>query len=206
MEMTGERRIPASRAVVWQALNDPASLQAAIPGCEEITKLSGDELQARVGIKIGPMAAKFTGKVKLENLNPPESYTISGEGNGGAMGFAKGGADVRLEALGPEETLLKYQVKAQVGGKMAQLGGRLIDSTAKQMADQFFDRFAANVARPTGPDDEPVNPAAAAGPLPAKPIPVEMFKVPSEILGLPLVFWIGGGVFLFFMYLIFLTS
>ncbi len=113
---------------------------------------------------------------------------------------------MRLEALGPEETLLKYQVKAQVGGKMAQLGGRLIDSTAKQMADQFFDRFAANVSRPTGPDHETGNPAAAAFPDPAKPTPVEILKVPSEIFGLPLVFWIGSGVFLFFMYLIFLTS
>ena len=145
MEMTGERRIPASRQQVWEALNDPQSLQAAIPGCESVERVGDDQFQAKVALKLGPMSAKFGGKVKLENLNPPASYTIIGEGNGGAMGFAKGGADVALEELGPAETLLKYAVKAQVGGKMAQLGGRLIDSTAKQMADQFFDRFAAGL-------------------------------------------------------------
>ena len=106
------------------------------------------------------MSAKFGGKVKLENINPPASYTITGEGNGGAMGFAKGGADVALEELGPAETLLKYQVKAQVGGKMAQLGARLIDSTAKQMADQFFDRFAAGL---TPAEPEMAEAAAPAG-------------------------------------------
>jgi uncharacterized protein len=142
MEMTGERRIPAPRQQVWEALNDPEALRASIPGCESVERTAEDQFQARVAVKLGPMAAKFGGKVKLENINPPESYTITGEGNGGAMGFAKGGADVHLEELGPSETLLKYQVKAQVGGKMAQLGARLIDSTAKQMADQFFDRFA----------------------------------------------------------------
>jgi carbon monoxide dehydrogenase subunit G len=145
MEMTGERRIPAPRQQVWEALNDPEALRASIPGCESVERTAEDQFQARVAVKLGPMAAKFGGKVKLENINPPESYTITGEGNGGAMGFAKGGADVALEELGPSETLLKYQVKAQVGGKMAQLGGRLIDSTAKQMSDQFFDRFAARL-------------------------------------------------------------
>jgi carbon monoxide dehydrogenase subunit G len=145
MEMTGERRIPASRQQVWEALNDPQALQASIPGCESVERVAEDQFQARVALKLGPMSAKFGGKVKLENLNPPASYTITGEGNGGAMGFAKGGADVALEELGPVETLLKYNVKAQVGGKMAQLGGRLIDSTAKQMADQFFDRFTARL-------------------------------------------------------------
>jgi carbon monoxide dehydrogenase subunit G len=146
MEMTGERRIPAPRQQVWEALNDPESLRAAIPGCESVERVGDDQFQARVAVKLGPMAAKFGGKVKLENLNPPASYTISGEGNGGAMGFAKGGADVALEEISATETLLKYNVKAQVGGKMAQLGARLIDSTAKQMADQFFDRFAANLS------------------------------------------------------------
>jgi carbon monoxide dehydrogenase subunit G len=146
MEMTGERRIPAPRQQVWEALNDPEALRAAIPGCESVERLGEDQFQARVAVKLGPMAAKFGGKVKLENLNPPASYTISGEGNGGAMGFAKGGADVALEEISAAETLLKYNVKAQVGGKMAQLGARLIDSTAKQMADQFFDRFAANLS------------------------------------------------------------
>jgi carbon monoxide dehydrogenase subunit G len=158
MEMTGERRIPAPRQQVWEALNDPESLQAAIPGCESVERIGDDQFQAKVALKLGPMSAKFGGKVKLENLNPPASYTITGEGNGGAMGFAKGGADVALEELGPSETLLTYSVKAQVGGKMAQLGGRLIDSTAKQMADQFFNRFAAGLT----PAPEPVAEEAPA--------------------------------------------
>jgi carbon monoxide dehydrogenase subunit G len=145
MEMTGERRIPAPRQAVWEALNDPEVLRASIPGCESVERVGDDQFQARVAVKLGPMSAKFGGKVKLENLNPPASYTISGEGNGGAMGFAKGGADVALEETAPAETVLRYAVKAQVGGKVAQLGARLIDSTAKQMADQFFDRFAAQL-------------------------------------------------------------
>jgi hypothetical protein len=156
MEMTGERRIPASRQAVWDALNDPEVLRAAIPGCESVERLAEDQFEARVAVRLGPMSAKFGGKVKLENLNPPAGYTISGEGSGGAMGFAKGGADVALEAVGPAETVLRYNVKAQVGGKIAQLGARLIDSTAKQMADQFFDRFAAQLT--------PAEPAMAAGP------------------------------------------
>ncbi|MBR0678473.1 carbon monoxide dehydrogenase subunit G, partial [Roseomonas alkaliterrae] len=156
MDMTGERRIPAPRQRVWEALNDPEMLRAAIPGCESVTRTADDAFEAKVAVRIGPMAAKFGGKVRLENVNPPASYTITGEGNGGAMGFAKGGADVALQEIGPEETLLTYTVKAQVGGKMAQLGARLIDSTAKQMSDQFFDRFAAALAPP------PPAPAEAA--------------------------------------------
>ncbi|MBK1660692.1 CoxG family protein [Paracraurococcus ruber] len=168
MEMTGERRIPAPRQQVWEALNDPEALRASIPGCESVERTAEDQFQARVAVKLGPMAAKFGGKVKLENINPPESYTISGEGNGGAMGFAKGGADVHLEEVGPSETLLKYQVKAQVGGKMAQLGGRLIDSTAKQMSDQFFDRFAALLTpAPAMAGGTDAQPEAATAPAPS---------------------------------------
>jgi uncharacterized protein len=164
MEMTGERRIPASRQQVWEALNDPEALRASIPGCESVERTAEDAFQAKVAVKLGPMSAKFGGKVKLENINAPISYTITGEGNGGAMGFAKGGADVALEELGPTETLLKYNVKAQVGGKMAQLGGRLIDSTAKQMSDQFFNRFAALLTpEPVAADAEAVAPAEARG-------------------------------------------
>jgi carbon monoxide dehydrogenase subunit G len=200
MEMNGERLIAAPRELVWQALNDPEALKAAIPGCESIEKLSDTDLAAKLAIKIGPMAAKFTAKVKLENLNPPASYTISGEGNGGAMGFAKGGADVALEEIGPSETLLRYSVKAQVGGKMAQLGARLIDSTAKQMADQFFDRFAAALA----PKVEAPGAAPAPGPAPAA---ISIFSlIPTEFMGMPLFFWIGSGAMLWVLYLIFLSS
>lgn len=197
MEMSGERRIAAPRAEVWQALNDPEALKAAIPGCEHIEKLSDTELNTRVAVKIGPMAAKFSAKVQLSNLNPPASYTITGEGNGGAMGFAKGGADVVLEEAGPNETILRYQVKAQVGGKMAQLGARLIDSTAKQMADRFFDRFAANLL-PAAPG------APSAPPLPAPALSATSL-LPSEFLGMPLVFWLGSAAMLVVLYLIFLT-
>src|SRR5918998_4538335 len=145
MEMTGERRIPASRQQVWDALNDPEVLRASIPGCESVEREGEDQFKARVAVKIGPMSAKFAGKVKLQNINAPAGYTISGEGSGGAMGFPKGGADVARAETGPAETLLNYDVKAQVGGKIAQLGARLVDSTAKQMADQFFSRFAAQL-------------------------------------------------------------
>jgi len=197
MEMSGERHIAAPRELVWQALNDPEALKAAIPGCESIEMTSETDLTAKLAIKIGPMAAKFAAKVKLENLNPPASYTISGEGNGGAMGFAKGGADVSLEAVSPTETILRYHVKAQVGGKMAQLGARLIDSTAKQMADQFFNRFAAALA-----------PRAADAPPPAPaPASISIFSlIPTEFLGMPLFFWLGSGAMLWVLYLIFLSS
>jgi len=146
MDMTGSRRIEAPRERVWEALNDPAVLQASIPGCESVERTGPESFQAKVGIRIGPMSAKFAGKVTLSNIRAPEGYTITGEGQGGAMGFARGGADVALVEEGPGTTTLNYDVKAQVGGKMAQLGARLVDSTARQMADQFFDRFAAQVA------------------------------------------------------------
>ncbi|MDB5314357.1 MAG: carbon monoxide dehydrogenase [Rhodospirillales bacterium] len=149
MEMTGERLIAAPRQAVWEGLNDPEVLRASIPGCETMERTE-DGFSARIAIKLGPMAAKFAGRVKLENLDAPNGYTIAGEGNGGAMGFAKGGADVKLTDDGAG-TILTYAVKAQVGGKMAQLGARLIDSTAKQMADQFFDRFAAHMTAANAP-------------------------------------------------------
>lgn len=198
MEMTGERRIPAPRQAVWDALNDTEALRAAIPGCETLERTGDNELSARVAVKLGPMAAKFTGKVQLTNINAPESYTIGGEGNGGPMGFAKGGADVALTAVGPNETILRYDVKAQVGGKIAQLGARLIDSTAKQMADQFFDRFAANLAA--------AHPAAVAAPAPAaQPAALNLLSLmPKEWLGLPMLFWGGLLVWLFILALMFL--
>jgi len=145
MEMTGEYRIAASRAQVWAALNDPEVLKASIPGCEALDMTSDTEMTAKVVSKIGPVKATFTGKVRLENINAPESYTIAGEGQGGVAGFAKGGADVKLVEDG-SETVLTYTARAQIGGKLAQLGSRLVDSTAKMMADQFFAKFAGIVA------------------------------------------------------------
>jgi uncharacterized protein len=145
MEMSGEYQIAAPRAKVWAALNDPAVLKESIPGCQELTKVSDTEMTAVVQAKVGMVRATFQGAVTLSNLNPPESYTITGEGKGGVAGFAKGGADVSLVEEGPNATLLKYTAKGQVGGKLAQIGARLIDATAKQMADQFFSKFAEKV-------------------------------------------------------------
>ena len=144
MEMSGEYRIAAPRQQVWAALNDPEILKASIPGCQELEKRSDTEMAAKVVTKVGPVKATFTGEVTLSNINPPSGYTISGEGKGGVAGFAKGGADVALTEDG-DDTIMRYDVKAQVGGKLAQLGARLIDATAKQMADQFFRTFAERV-------------------------------------------------------------
>lgn len=157
MDMQDSQRIAAPRAVVWAALNDPDVLKACIPGCDSIEKLGENELQAHVTLKIGPVKASFSGKVTLSNIDPPNGYTISGEGQGGAAGHARGGADVRLEEEG-EETVLNYTVRAEVGGKIAQLGSRLIDATAKKLAGEFFDKFAEVVAPETESDETPDQP------------------------------------------------
>jgi uncharacterized protein len=141
MKMSGEEIIAAPLENVWAALNDPKILQQCIPGCETIKQNSPTDLEARVVIKLGPIKAGFSGKVKLSNLKPPHSYRISGKGDGGFAGFAEGGADVNLEAVA-EGTKLSYDVDAQIGGKLAMLGSRLIDSTAQQLAGQFFEKFA----------------------------------------------------------------
>jgi len=147
MKMSGEHIIPASREEVWEALNDPQVLQDCIPGCEEVIKISGTEMQATVIAKVGPVKAKFKGKIQLSDLDPPNSYTISGEGSGGVAGFAKGGARVVL-AQAQGGTSLSYDVEAQIGGKLAQIGQRLIDGTAKKMANEFFTNFAARFETP----------------------------------------------------------
>jgi len=149
MDMTGEYRIPAPREKVWAALNDPQTLKASIPGCESLEKTGDDAFTAKVVAKVGPVKAKFSGDVKLSNINPPESYTISGEGKGGAAGFAKGGADVKLADDDEGGTVLTYTAKADVGGKLAQLGSRLIDGTSKKMADEFFSNLKEQVAPTT---------------------------------------------------------
>ena len=141
MDLSGEYRIPAPRERVWEMLNDPDVLRACIPGCEELEQTAENAFSARVTTKVGPVKATFNGAVTLENINPPEGYTIAGEGKGGVAGFASGGADVHLAEDGAE-TILTYTANAKVGGKLAQLGSRLIDSTARKLADQFFTKFA----------------------------------------------------------------
>jgi carbon monoxide dehydrogenase subunit G len=144
MTMTGEVELPASRETVWAKLNDPATLKACIPGCEELNMLSDHEFEAVAVNKIGPVKAKFKGKVTLSDLDPPNGYKISGQGDGGVAGFAKGGAVVALTDK-DGGTLLTYNVEAQIGGKLAQLGQRLINGAAKKLADQFFENFATAV-------------------------------------------------------------
>ena len=146
MKMSGEQRIEASVERVWEALNDPDVLKASIPGCDSLEKKSDTELAATVTLKIGPVKAKFNGEVELKDLNPPHSYTIFGEGKGGIAGFAKGGADVSLAEDG-DATILTYTAKADVGGKIAQLGSRLIDSTSKKLAGEFFKKFGKIVEK-----------------------------------------------------------
>jgi carbon monoxide dehydrogenase subunit G len=146
MIIEGEERIEAPIAKVWEALNDPETLKACIPGCESLEKTGDNQLAAVVTLKIGPIKAKFNGEVELKNLKPPHSYTIEGEGKGGIAGFAKGGADVTLTEESPTVTILKYEAKADVGGKIAQLGSRLITSTSKKLAGQFFSSFNEQVS------------------------------------------------------------
>ena len=142
MEMSGSRQINAPQADVWRNLNDPAVLQRCIPGCESLEKVDDSNLKGVVAIRLGPMALRFNGDVQLSNINPPSSYRLSGSGKAGPAGFANGFADV---SLAPKDggTLLSYKVESTVGGRMAQLGARLIDATAAQLAGEFFDKFAA---------------------------------------------------------------
>jgi uncharacterized protein len=189
MDMTGERHIAAPRQAVWDALNDVGTLKASIPGCESLEKTSDSEMKATAAVKLGPISARFNGAVTLSDIDPPNGYTITGEGQGGVAGFAKGGAKVVLtDEAGA--TLLKYEVHAQVGGKLAQLGARLIDATAKQMAEQFFTKFSDEVQK--------LVPSEAAPVGQVRPPPVEqpsaasvLDLVPRDPFGLPVMGWIG---------------
>lgn len=179
MDMSGQYKITAPREKVWKALNDPKVLKICIPGCEEIVKRSDTEMDAVATVALGPVKAKFRGRVTLSDLNEPESYTLSGEGQGGAAGFAKGEAKVKLTQDG-DGTILDYVVKANIGGKLAQLGQRLIDGAAKKMADDFFARFAVEASggqaavKITLPDLSPkaipVRPNAPGVPVLAPPL------------------------------------
>jgi len=169
MKMADSQRIEAPREKVWEALNDADILKASIPGCDELIKHSDTEMEAKVRLKVGPVKATFGGKVTLNDLDPPNGYRIDGEGSGGVAGFAKGGAVVRLETDGPDATILHYDVDAKVGGKLAQLGARLIDSTAKRLAGEFFKSFGEQVAVPQATAEAVVSAEPAAMEAPATP-------------------------------------
>ncbi len=180
MDMSGSYDIPAPRDVVWEALNDVEVLKACIPGCESITRHSETELEATVSAKVGPVKAKFSGEVTLSDIDPPNGYTISGSGKGGAAGFAKGGATVKLDDI-PDGTKLSYEVNASVGGKLAQIGGRLINSTAKKMADDFFSEFSKQATAASGAESEsaPVPAPDSQSPPPPDTAPVSV-PVPEQ--------------------------
>ena len=191
MEMSGEQHISLPQQRVWEALNDPAILKACIPGCESIDRVSDNEYKVAMTAAVGPVKAKFNGKLVLSDIDPPKSYSLTFEGSGGAAGFGKGSAQV---SLAPESggTWLTYKAQASVGGKLAQIGSRLIDGVAKKMADDFFIRFNKTVA----PAAESASPMAAfqadatATEIPAKsPLPVWM--------------WIAGGLILLLIVLYF---
>ena len=146
MELTDEILIEAPKARVYEALNDPEILQQCIPGCEELVKHSDTELEAKVVLKVGPVKAKFAGNVTLDTTGAPDAFSLSGQGSGGVAGHAKGGADVTLEETEDGNTLLKYTAKAEIGGKLASLGSRLIQSTAKKLAGKFFKKFSEVLA------------------------------------------------------------
>jgi len=211
MEMTGEFRISAPRQRVWEALNDPEILKQSIPGCQTIEKVSDTEFTARVLASVGPVRATFGGKVTLSDLDPPQSYTISGEGSGGATGFAKGGAKVELTEDGGA-TVLHYAVQAQVGGKLAQIGSRLIDGVARKMANDFFGRFSAAVA-PGQPPPAAAEPARgeAAPAVPVaetEPVAVETPPpAPRPASGrLPPAVWVTGLAVIVILLLYFFTG
>ncbi len=154
MEMSGEQLIPAPQQETWDALNDPQVLKACVPGCEAIDLISGNEYQVQMTARVGPVSAKFKGRLTLSDIKPPNSYSIAFEGQGGPAGFAKGGAQVKLS---PQNggTKLAYDVKASVGGKLAQIGSRLVDAAAKKVADDFFRNFTLRLS-PEGAEDDTV--------------------------------------------------
>jgi carbon monoxide dehydrogenase subunit G len=188
MKMSGSQVIDAPREAVWKGLNDPKVLQQCIPGCESIVASSPTQMSAKVVLKIGPVKAAFKGSVTLSDIKAPESYRISGKGEGGFAGFASGGATVKLTANSPSETLMEYDVDAQVGGKIAMLGSRLVDSTAQSLANQFFDKFAAVVKKDAAAPKKPkakvvkklAKKPAAKKPVKAKQVGAKAGKKPAK--------------------------
>ncbi|MBC7605088.1 MAG: carbon monoxide dehydrogenase subunit G [Ramlibacter sp.] len=179
MDLQGERLIPTDVQRTWDALNDPETLKACIPGCESVTRTGDNAFESVVAVKIGPVSARFKGKLLMTNIVPPTSYTINFDGQGGAAGFGKGSADV---SLAPEDgnTRLRFSAKAQVGGKMAQIGSRLVDATAQKLTEQFFTAFEEHL-RPASIDAESSDASAASA------------ASASKASGIPAWVWIAGG-------------
>ncbi len=189
MEMSGEYTIPAPREKVWEALNDPEVLKQCIDGCQSLEQTSDTEFQAKVTAKVGPVKATFNGKVNLSDIDPPNGYTISGEGQGGVAGFAKGGAEVRLSGEG-NETVLNYEANAEVGGKLASVGSRLVLGVAKKTADDFFSRFSDIVG---GGEEAAEAPAAPAEAAPAAPEPASA-PAGKPKAGISPAVWVVGAI------------
>jgi uncharacterized protein len=190
VEMTGEQLIPASQQDTWKALNDPEVLKACVPGCESITLISENEYQVQMTAKVGPVSAKFRGRLSLSDIKPPQSYALAFEGQGGPAGFAKGGAQVRLVPEG-NKTRLLYEAKANVGGKLAQIGSRLVDAAAKKVADEFFQNFNKRMA---SSEDQTVVPQAEQD-HPAGPPDAAMPTVSNTTL----IFFAAGSLVVFFV-------
>jgi carbon monoxide dehydrogenase subunit G len=191
VEMSGEQLIPASQQDTWKALNDPEVLKACVPGCESITLVNDNEYQVQMTAKVGPVSAKFRGRLSLSDIKPPQSYSLAFEGQGGPAGFAKGGAQVRLTPVTVHETKLSYDVKANVGGKLAQIGSRLVDAAAKKVADEFFQNFND---RMSSPEDETVV-LEAEQDRPAGPPDAAMPTVSNTTL----IFFAAGALVVFFV-------
>lgn len=184
MELQGERLIPASVDKTWASLNDPEVLKACIAGCESIERTGDDTMTAVVALKVGPVSARFKGKLAMTNVVAPTAYTINFDGQGGVAGFGKGSADVALSAQGPQQTLLKYTARATVGGKMAQIGSRLIDATAAKITEDFFKAFEAHLQASAAP-------AESAAVAPVAPEPTARITPDSSIGKLA---WLVGAI------------
>jgi len=189
--MSGEQLIPASQQDTWNALNDPDVLKACVPGCEAINRVNDNEYQVQMTARVGPVSAKFRGRLSLSDIKPPQSYSLAFEGQGGAAGFAKGGAQVKLTPQGASQTKLSYDVKANVGGKLAQIGSRLVDAAAKKVADEFFANFTRRMA---SPEDETVvlHPEPQHGAAPPESV------IPG-VSNTTLIFFAAGSLVVFFV-------
>jgi carbon monoxide dehydrogenase subunit G len=195
--MTGEQLVPASQQDTWNALNDPEVLKACVPGCESIARVNDNEYQVQMTARVGPVSAKFRGRLSIFDVKAPHSYSLAFEGQGGAAGFAKGAAQVKLSSEGNEQTRLAYEVKANVGGKLAQIGSRLVDAAAKKVADEFFQNFnekmSASAEETAGAHEQPEEHGAAP--------PAEDPAMPS-VSNTTLMFFAAGALVVFVVALV----